>query len=117
MSENGEIVNRTANGFKFQDSHKRNSSWEGFFPGWEWSIGLTYSQSLIRGQASMRRAETSTWDQNADLLFSHLLALMYSNAVNSVCLYCDMSCHIADLKDYVGVKNISPRVVLNSGCK
>ena len=40
---------------------------------------------------------------------------MYSDNVDSVCICGDKKSHIADLKDYLNVDNISPRVVLDMG--
>ena len=62
-----------------------------------------------------QHVKTSTWGWNADLFFSHLLALMYSNDVDSVYIYGDMNSCIADLKDYVDVDDSSPRVALDTG--
>ena len=59
--------------------------------------------------------ESSIWGRDADLYFSHLLALMYIVKGDAVYICGDMNSRIADLKDYIEGDDITPRTVLDTG--
>ncbi|KAL7370215.1 hypothetical protein ABVT39_022270 [Epinephelus coioides] len=56
----------------------------------------------------------STWGRNANLFFSHLIALSYFTDADSVYICGDFNSRIADLRDYIEEDDISPRVILDT---
>lgn len=58
--------------------------------------------------------ESSTWGRNADLCFSHLLALMYTVKGDAVYICGDFNSRIGDFKDYVEGDDIITRTALDT---
>lgn len=59
--------------------------------------------------------ESSVWGRNADLYFSHLLALLYTvtDKVDSIYICDDVNSRAGALKDYVEGDDLAPRIVLD----